>query len=76
LFVCKIRGVIGATGHIPIAFGVATGLNIRAASRGGFRIRLWDEEALLDAMLRVYDRLPDAIRRDLPLKRVWVPDVA
>jgi restriction system protein len=64
-----------ATGLIVSLAGFA-GLNIRAAARGGFRIRLWDEEALLDAMLRVYDRLPDAIRRDLPLKRVWVPDVA
>jgi predicted Mrr-cat superfamily restriction endonuclease len=47
---------------------------LRVASRGGFRIRLWDEEALLDAVLKVYDRMSDEFRRDLPLKRVWVPD--
>lgn len=61
------------TGLVVSLAGFA-GLNLRVASRGGFRIRLWDEEALLDAVLKVYDRMPDEVRRDLPLKRVWVPD--
>ena len=36
-----------------------------------FRVRLWDSAALLDAVLRVYDRLPADIRKELPLKRTW-----
>ena len=37
-----------------------------------FRTRVWDAEALVDAALEVYESLPDGIRADLPLKRVWV----
>jgi restriction system protein len=36
-----------------------------------FKVRLWDSAALLDAVLRVYDRLPADIRKELPLKRTW-----
>lgn len=36
-----------------------------------FRVRLWDKEALLDAVLRVYDHLPADVRKELPLKRTW-----
>ncbi len=36
-----------------------------------FRIRLWDADTLLDAVLKNYERLPEDIRAELPLKRVW-----
>lgn len=36
-----------------------------------FRVRLWDADALIDALLRTYERLPAEIRAELPLKRVW-----
>ncbi len=41
-----------------------------------FRIRLWGREEVLDALFETYDRLPEAIRAELPLKRTWmlVPD--
>lgn len=41
-----------------------------------FRIRLWGREEVLDALFEVYDRLPEDIRAELPLKRTWmlVPD--
>jgi restriction system protein len=38
-----------------------------------FQVRLWDADDLIDAILRVYDRLPGEIRGELPLKRVWAP---
>lgn len=41
--------------------------------RSFFQVRLWDADDLIDAVLRVYDRLPDEIRGELPLKRVWAP---
>lgn len=63
----------GAITGLVVSLCGFTGLNARATARGGFHIRLWDEEALLDAILRVYEKMPDTIRRDLPLKRVWVP---
>jgi restriction system protein len=34
-------------------------------------VRLWDSDDLLEAMLRVYDCLPEDIRRKVPPKRTW-----
>jgi len=36
-----------------------------------FRIRLWDADTLLDAILKNYEKLSEDIRAELPLKRVW-----
>ena len=36
-----------------------------------FRVRVWDADNLLDAVLRNYDKLSEELRADLPLKRVW-----
>lgn len=41
-----------------------------------FRVRLWGRDEVLDALFSVYDALPEEIRAELPLKRIWalVPD--
>ena len=36
-----------------------------------FRVRLWDQKALISQILANYDRLDEDIRADLPLKRIW-----
>jgi restriction system protein len=36
-----------------------------------FEIRLWDGEDLVDRVLENYDRLPDEVQAELPLKRIW-----
>ena len=36
-----------------------------------FKIRLWDQSDLLQAIYRCYERLPEEIQAELPLKRVW-----
>jgi restriction system protein len=37
-----------------------------------FRIRLWGRIEVLDALFEVYDRLPEELRSELPLKRTWM----
>jgi restriction system protein len=37
-----------------------------------FRIRLWGRIEILDALFDVYDRLPEAFRAELPLRRTWM----
>lgn len=37
-----------------------------------FRIRLWDQGDVVDAILQNYDRLDDELKAELPLKRIWV----
>lgn len=36
-----------------------------------FRVRLWDQDDLIDQLLVQYDKLSDELRAELPLKRVW-----
>jgi restriction system protein len=51
-----------------------TGFNrktLEEARDSFFKIRLWDSDTLLDAVLKNYERLPEDIRAELPLKRVW-----
>jgi restriction system protein len=36
-----------------------------------FRVRLWDQDELIDQVLEHYDKLDDDLRTDLPLKRIW-----
>ena len=37
-----------------------------------FRVRLWDQDDLIDRILAHYDKLDEGIRTDLPLKQIWV----
>lgn len=45
---------------------------LREARAETFRIRLWDQNHLVEAIYRSYDRLPEEIQAELPLKRVWM----
>ena len=70
----ELHGVLstrGADQALLVAWG---GVNktARQELRGQFfRVRVWDADNLLDAVLRNYDKLSEELRADLPLKRVW-----
>ena len=36
-----------------------------------FRVRLWDQKALIDQLLEHYEKLDEDIRAEVPLKRIW-----
>ena len=36
-----------------------------------FRVRFWGRDELIDALLSIYEKLPEGIRAVLPLKRIW-----
>ena len=36
-----------------------------------FSVRLWDANDLIEAILKSYDRLPEELQNELPLKRIW-----
>ena len=36
-----------------------------------FRIRLWDQNAIINELLTVYDKLNEDLKAELPLKRIW-----
>jgi restriction system protein len=37
-----------------------------------FRVRLWNQQTLLDAITQNYERLDESLRAELPLKRTWI----
>lgn len=43
----------------------------REARHHHFSLRLWEASDLLEAVVENYDRLPEEMRNDLPLKRIW-----
>jgi len=43
----------------------------REISRLFFKVRLWDQNDLIDHLLDNYDKLDEDIRAELPLKRIW-----
>jgi len=36
-----------------------------------FSVRLWDANDVVEAVLKNYDRLPEELQNELPLKRIW-----
>jgi restriction system protein len=61
----------GADQGLLICWGGFKDTAIREARNGYFKIRLWDQEALLTALFANYERLDEELRAELPLKRVW-----
>jgi len=45
---------------------------LREARQETFKIRLWDQNDLVQAVYRSYENLPAEIQAELPLKRVWM----
>lgn len=43
----------------------------KEVARQFFRVRLWDQQALIDQVLANYDKLDEDLRAELPLKRIW-----
>jgi restriction system protein len=56
-----------------VAWGGLTSAARVALRTQRFIMRVWDADALINALCRVYDRLPEDLRSELPLKVVWIP---
>ena len=70
----ELQGVLttyGADQGLLVAWGGLTKPAQREASTLAFKVRVWDSKNLLDAIFECYDRLPEDIRAQLPLQRVW-----
>lgn len=67
-------GTHKATQGLLVAWG---GLNKQAQAEhrtDRLRVGLWDSEQVLDRLFDTYERLPDATRARIPLRRAWVLD--
>jgi restriction system protein len=71
----------GPMGFDPPRFGAQQGLLVswggfkssvqRESRQIFFQIRLWHARDVVDALLEHYDQLPEDLRAELPLKRIW-----
>lgn len=62
---------LGADHGLLVSWGGFKLSVLRQVNANFFKIRLWDSDAVLDAIFRTYERLPEGIRNKLPLKRMW-----
>ena len=70
----ELHGVLsthGADQALLVAWGGVNKAARQELRSQFFRVRVWDADNLLDAVLRNYDKLSEELRADLPLKRVW-----
>ena len=70
----ELHGVLsthGADQALLVAWGGVNKTARQELRSQFFRVRVWDADNLLDAVLRNYDKLSEELRADLPLKRVW-----
>lgn len=62
----------GADQGLLVCWGGFTQAAIKEARQHVFRIRLWDQTQVIEALMRNYEKIPAEIQAELPLKRIWV----
>lgn len=70
----ELRGVMSkhmADQGLLVSWGGFTNETNREAKDAFFSIRLWDQGALIEQMMKYYDRFNDELKAELPLKRIW-----
>ncbi len=75
----ELQGVMPAFGAdlgLVVAWGGYKGIVEKETIRQFFKIRLWDSDDLVSMLQIHYEKLPDDIQAELPLKRIWalIPD--
>lgn len=73
----SLQGLIGsiqdtqADHGLIVSWAGFTGPVKRRLNELYFRVRLWGRDELMDNLLGVYEQLPEDIRAELPLARMW-----
>ncbi len=70
----ELQGVLsthGADQALLVAWGGVNEIAQRELANQFFKVRVWDSDDFLEALLRAYPKLDEDIRADLPLKQIW-----
>lgn len=70
----ELHGVLsthGAEQALLVAWGGVNKVARQELRSQFFRVRVWDAEDVLNAVMRNYDAFSEDLRADLPLKRIW-----
>jgi len=71
----ELRGVMSKCASeqgLLVSWGGFTGPLTTDARNDSFKVRLWDQGDVVDAVLQNYDRLGDEIKAELSLKKIWI----
>ena len=71
----EMQGVMnnfGAEHALIVSWGGFNKVAFKEAARAPFSMKLWDSEDVVRMLQTYYDQLPDDIKAELPLKRIWV----
>ena len=71
----ELRGVMSkfdSEQGLLVSWGGFTKPLTNDARNDFFKVRLWDQGDVVDAVLQNYDRLGDEIKAELPLKKIWI----
>lgn len=58
-------------GRVYVSWGGFKGNVQKDLATSFFRVRLWTQKDLFEALFAHYDRLDDDLKAELPLKRIW-----
>jgi restriction system protein len=67
-----VMDTFGAESGLIVSWGGFRGVVEKEATRQYFKIRLWDSDNLVQMIQENYDKLPEDIQTELPLKRIWI----
>lgn len=62
---------VGADQGLLVCWGGFKQTVLRELPRLFFKVRLWDQNDLINQFLAVYDKLDEDMRAEVPLKRIW-----
>ncbi len=71
----ELEGVMSRVGADQGLFVSMDGFNKTAVGNVRdlfFKLRMWDDKKLIGNLISSYEKLPDEIQAELPLKRIWV----
>jgi len=71
----ELRGVMQdfrADQGLFVAWGGFKRSVLAETQKSFFELRLWDASDIVENVLRYYEKFPEELRADLPLKRIWV----
>lgn len=70
----ELEGVVRnfkADHGLLVAWGGINGKAEKEMSRSFFSIRLWDQDKIVDEIMKNYDKFDDSLKAELPLKKIW-----
>ena len=62
---------VGANQGLLVSWGGFKSSVEKERARHFFKVRLWDQDILIDQLLEVHDKLDEDLKAELPLKRIW-----